>query len=127
MSKFADTTKLCHRARNPNDTMVLQEDIYKLIEWANKWHMNLNVDKCSVMYIGHNSLQGNYNMSDQQFPTTDQQRDLGIIITKHLKWQKQTAAKQITGSFGSLPAISGTKTRTDPLTIQIPSSSTSGI
>ena len=29
-------------------------------------------------------------MSNQQLPTTDQQRDLGIIITKDLKWQKQT-------------------------------------
>ena len=25
-----------------------------------------------------------------QLPTTDQQRDLGIIITNDLKWQKQT-------------------------------------
>ena len=29
-------------------------------------------------------------MSNQQLPTTDQQRDLGIIITKDRKWQKQT-------------------------------------
>ena len=37
MSKFADDTKLCHRARNPDDIMELQEDINKLVEWANKW------------------------------------------------------------------------------------------
>ena len=35
-------------------------------------------------------MQKNYNMSNQQLPTTDQQRDLGIIISKDLKWQKQT-------------------------------------
>ena len=35
-------------------------------------------------------MQSNYNMSNQQMPTTDQQRDLAIIITKDLKWQKQT-------------------------------------
>ena len=35
-------------------------------------------------------MQSNYNMSNQQSPTTDQWRDLGIIITKDLKWQKQT-------------------------------------
>ena len=52
--------------------------------------MNFNVDKCSVMHIRHNDVQGNYNMSSQQLPTTDQQWDLGIIITKDLKWQKQT-------------------------------------
>ena len=35
-------------------------------------------------------MQSNYNISNQQLPTTDQQRDLGIVITKDLKWQKQT-------------------------------------
>ena len=90
MSKFADDTKLCHSARNPDDITELQEDINKLVEWTNKCHMNFNVDKCSVMHIGHNNMQGNYNMSNQQLPTTDQQRDLEIIITKDLKWQKQT-------------------------------------
>ena len=90
MSKFADDTKLCHRARKPNDTMELQEDINKLVEWVKRWQMSFNVDKCSVMHIGHNNMKKPYNMSNQQLPTTDQQRDLGIIITKDLKWQKQT-------------------------------------
>ena len=38
-------------------------------------------------------MQSNYNMSNQQLPTTDQQRDLGIIITKDLKWQKTNREK----------------------------------
>ena len=72
MSKFADDTKFCHRARNPDDIMELLEDINKLVEWANKWQMSFNVDKCSVMHIGHNKMQRNYNMSNQQLQTTDQ-------------------------------------------------------
>ena len=52
--------------------------------------MSFNVDKCSVMHIGHNNMQSNYNMSNQQLPTIDQQRDLRISITKDLKWRKQT-------------------------------------
>ena len=90
MLKFADDTKLCHRDRNPDDIMGLQEDINKLVGWTNKWQMNFNVDKCSVMHFGHNNIQSNYNMSNQQLPTTDQQRIIGIIITKDIKWQKQT-------------------------------------
>ena len=43
-----------------------------------------------VCHIGQNNVQDNYNTSNQQLSTTDQQRDLGIIITKDLKWQKQT-------------------------------------
>ena len=75
----------CHRARNPVDILELQENINKLVESANKWQMSFNVDKCSVMHIGHNNMKSNYNMSNQQLPTTDQQRDLGIVITKDLK------------------------------------------
>ena len=71
MSKFADNTKLCNRARNPDDIMELQEDINKLVEWANKWQMSFNVEKYSVMHIGHNDMKSNYNMSNQQLPTTD--------------------------------------------------------
>ena len=71
-----------------------------------------NVDKCSVMHIGQNKMQGNNNMSYQQVPTTDQQLDLGITITKDLKWQKQRkATKQPTEYLGSLPPTSCTKTK----------------
>ena len=87
----------------------LQEDINKLVEWANKWEMSFNVDKCSVVHIGHNNMQSNYNISNQQLPTTDQQQDLGIIVTKENKQRK--AAKRPTEYWDSLPAISGTKTK----------------
>ena len=44
---------------------------------------------CSAMHIGHNNVQANYNLPNQQLPTTDQQQNLGIN-TKDLQWQKQT-------------------------------------
>ena len=90
MSKFADDTNLATELETlHDDIMNLQEDINRLAEWANKRQMNFNVDKCSVMHLGHNNMQGNYNISNQQLLTTDQQQDL-VIITKDLKWQKQT-------------------------------------
>ena len=61
-----------------------------LVDWANTWQMNFNVDKCTVMHIGHNNIQHNYTMTNQQLIATEEQRDLGITITKDLKWQKQT-------------------------------------
>ena len=76
MSKIEDDTKLCQRARNSDDILELQEDINKLVECGYKWQINFNIDKCSVMHIVHNNMQNNYNMFKQQFPTTDQHRDL---------------------------------------------------
>ena len=58
--------------------------------------MNFNVGKCSVMHIGHKHIQGNYNTSNQQLSTTDQQLNPGIIVTKDLKWQKQTENRRNT-------------------------------
>ena len=37
------------------------------------------------MHILHNNMHSNYNMSNKQWQTIDQQWDLGIIITKDLK------------------------------------------
>ena len=61
---------------------------------ANKRKMSFNVDKCSVMHMGHNNMQSNYNMSNKDLPRTDQLRDLGIIITEDVKLQKQTENRE---------------------------------
>ena len=33
--KFADDTKLCHSSRNPEEVLELQEDLNRLVDWAN--------------------------------------------------------------------------------------------
>ena len=127
MSKFADDTKLCHRTRNPDNIPEQQEDINKLVEWANKWQMSFNVDKCSVMHIGHNNMESNNNMSNQQLPTTDQQRDQGLIITKTSSGKN----KQRKGALGrhsnwvNSPQFQVQKQCTHHPIIHIPSPSTS--
>ena len=64
--------------------LELQEDLNRLVVWANTWQMNFNIDKC-VVHIGHNNIQHNYTMANQQLITTEEQYDLGIIITRDLK------------------------------------------
>ena len=59
---FKQNFKICwwhqthHRARNTNGITELQEDIHKMVEWENKWQVHFNVDKYSVMHIGHNNI-----------------------------------------------------------------------
>ena len=52
-------------------------------------------------------------MSNQQLPTTDQQRDLGIIITKTIsdKNKQKDAANHPTENWALMPAISDTETK----------------
>ena len=51
ISKFADDTKLYHSSRNLEEVLQLREDHNKLVDWANTWHMNFNIDKCAVMHL----------------------------------------------------------------------------
>ena len=54
-----------------------------------RFRLSLDHIEHNNVLIGLNKIQINYKMSNQQLLTTDQQGDLGII-TKDLKWQKQT-------------------------------------
>ena len=57
----------------------------QLVGWANTWQMNFNIEKCAVMHIGHNNIQHNCTMANQQLKSTEEQLDLGITITRDLK------------------------------------------
>jgi hypothetical protein len=89
LSKFADDTKLCHRAIREEDKMSLQKDLNKLIEWSETWQMNFNVSKCTVMHIGCRNIESNYKIGETDLVNVTEQRDLGVIITNDLKWGRQ--------------------------------------
>ena len=52
ISKFADDTKLGGSVRCEEDARRLQGDLDRLVEWANAWQMQYNVDKCEVIHFG---------------------------------------------------------------------------
>ena len=63
LSLFADDSKLFSRIvkskkkgkkSNINGSAILQNDLNAVLEWANKWRMEFNVDKCKIMHLGHN-------------------------------------------------------------------------
>ena len=53
--KFADDTKLLRPVRDPKDCLQLQNDLDSVQEWATKWEMTFNVDKCKVLHFGRNN------------------------------------------------------------------------
>ena len=50
------------------------------------------------MHIGHSNIQHNYTIANQQLITIEEQRNLGITITKDFKWHKQTGKSRKTAS-----------------------------
>ena len=83
---FADDTKIFG---NPGSS--LQLDINRADEWAQKWKMKFNVNKCKVLHFnkGENN-QYDYYMVDQhtmcKMTATPQEKDIGVIFDNNLQF-----------------------------------------
>ena len=91
VSKFADDTKVVHRIRHEEDSKNLQADLDKLYEWTRKWQMGFNIDKCSVIHIGHKNPQTEFKLNGKILQSKDEEKDLGVIVHKTLKSSRQCA------------------------------------
>ena len=87
--KFADDTKVLAQVQSAAERKVLQEDLDKLTEWANKWQMSFNTKKCKVMHVGRVNQGFKYIMEGQTLDTVDSEKDLGIMISSDLKSSNQ--------------------------------------
>ena len=87
--KFADDTKIFSAVSSDLDRLRLQNDLDNLLSWAVEWQMTFNVTKCKVMHLGHNNDAHSYYMDGKALEAVDQEKDLGIIITKDLKVSQQ--------------------------------------
>ena len=87
---FADDTKLYCRV--PDDGAGLQADIDALVRWSEKWLLPFNASKCKVMHIGSNNPEHAYTLNGAPVEAVAEERDLGVVIDRQLKFHRQTAA-----------------------------------
>ncbi|CAM4652894.1 unnamed protein product [Caretta caretta] len=92
VAKFADDTELLKIVKTKADCEEPQKDLTKLSDWATKREIKFNVDKRKVMHIGKNNPNYTYNMMRANLATTNQERDLGVIVDSSLKTSTQCAA-----------------------------------
>jgi len=93
---YADDTKLIGIIKKEEDIDTIQNDIYRLQEWAHTWQMEFNLQKCKTMHFGGGASDAKYDFfmknKDQSIyalESTSVERDLGIMISNDLKWAKQ--------------------------------------
>jgi hypothetical protein len=48
---FADDFILYRKIRSNEDTIILQDDLNKLVDWEQKWGMDFYPDKCSTLHV----------------------------------------------------------------------------
>ena len=92
LSKFADDSKLCKNVCLDSDRDALQQDLNRLYEWSQQWQMQFNVDKCSIIHLGHKNKQYNYNLGDSELKKSVKERDLGVIVDGSMKFSEQCSA-----------------------------------
>ena len=91
MNKFADDTKLGHKANIEADKEVLQKALDNLCVWSDRWGMEFNVNKCKVLHLGKKNNEFEYYMNGSLLASVDQERDIGVIVEKSLKPSLQCA------------------------------------
>ena len=91
LSKFADDTKVIHPMKTPADQEILQNDINKLLKWAEDWQMAFNISKCAVIHFGNKNPKYAYHMGEMELKQSKEEKDLGVYITENMKFSKHCA------------------------------------
>ena len=63
----------------------MQNDLDCLVEWADKWQMQFNAEKCSLIHFGKNNNNAQYYIKESKLTASDSERDLGVFISCNLK------------------------------------------
>ena len=74
--------------KDVNGSERLQNDLNKVVEWAEKWKMEFNIDKYKIMHQGYNNPKNIYSMGNTTLNATEEERDLGEIIDNKLDFGK---------------------------------------
>ena len=72
MSLFADDSKVFSRIISnknlkgniENGNVMLQRDLNTITDWAKKWKMEFNVDKCKIMHLGTQNPKNTYTIDE---------------------------------------------------------------
>ena len=83
---YADDAKIYRQIVDPiNDPHLLQMDLSNLMEWARKWQLWFNADKCESMCITHARDKSiTQYMLDKPLKDVKSFKDLGVTISKDL-------------------------------------------
>lgn len=65
------------------DRADLQECLNLICNWASRWGIRFNVNKCKVMNIGKNHPKANYYMNGKKLADSEMERDISMIISNN--------------------------------------------
>ena len=93
---YADDVLLYNTIHSQEDCHNLQQDLNLLEEWATKWKMSFNLQKCEFLRITNNKypIFSQYLIQNEIIREVTYVKYLGMTIDQNLKWSENV--KQIT-------------------------------
>jgi ribonucleases P/MRP protein subunit RPP40 len=85
---FADDLKLYTNVSDNCDKLRIQSLLSLIEEWTVAWQMSIAVEKCSVLHMGMKNPKLRYTLSTTELPDKSECKDLGIIVSDDLKFEK---------------------------------------
>ena len=85
---FADDSVLYRNIHNQNDQVILQNDLDTISSWAEKWLMELNINKCFVLSstLKRYSIFHDKNTLGAMLKRVTNHDYLGVTISSDLNW-----------------------------------------
>lgn len=83
---YADDLKVFRQIGCTADTISLQADLDRILDWSKTWRLFLNVNKCSILTLTlkKKPVKFDYTLGDNILTRVDVQKDLGIFIDSRL-------------------------------------------
>ena len=69
-------TQVFRKVNTDGDKQHLQNNLNRLVKYAEKWQMLFNFGKCKCLHTGHGNLDANYIMGDTVLGTMVKEKDL---------------------------------------------------
>ena len=113
---FADDAKLFRGIRSPEDRMLLQDDLNRLVEWSQRWQMGFNESKCKVLHLGSSNPGYEYSMKNTSLESITDEKDLGVTIDQDLKFHLHVS-KAVNKASRMLRLVRATFTCLDETTL----------
>ena len=93
---FSDDTKIFHHISSYDDSLLLQNDIESLEDWASKWLLSFHPDKCHVLTIGKfENIQHahRYEICGNEIEHVFDEKDLGVTLDGELRFDEHVTRK----------------------------------
>ena len=91
---YADDTKVFSKVDSIERQKQIQQDLDNLVNWADKWQLQFNSDKCHVLHLGYRNQHYSYHMRKHnssekvELASSDYEKDLGILVDTDLSFSK---------------------------------------